>query len=54
MQDYQNLYVNGQRYDIVLRNNEVFRSFMYNAFEKTFIKGKDKVQQWDVSMYIKV
>lgn len=54
MKDYKSLYVNGQRYDIVLRNNVVFRSFVYDALDRVFIKGEDKVHQREVSMYMEV
>lgn len=54
MKSVYSLYVNGQVYDIVLRNNVVFRSFMYDASCGAFIKGSDKVDQRDVSMYIEV
>lgn len=54
MNSVYSLYVNGQVYDIVLRNNVVFRSFMYDAQSRAFVKGSDKVDQRDVSMYIEV
>lgn len=54
MNSVYNLYVNGQVYDIVLRNNVVFRSFIYDAESKAFIKGNDKVDQREVSMYREV
>lgn len=54
MNSVYSLYVNGQIYDIVLWNNVVFRSFKYDAESRAFIRGNDKVDQRDVSMYIEV
>lgn len=51
MNSVYSLYVNGQVYDIVLRNNVVYRSFIYDAASRAFVKGEDKVDQRDVSMY---
>ena len=54
MKIVESTYVNGQIYDLVLRNNIVFHSFRYDAIERAFIKGEDKIDQREVSMFREV
>ena len=47
-------YINGHLYDLVLRNNIVYHSFLYDAIDKAFVKGEFKIYQHDVSMFREV
>ena len=49
-----NNYINGHLYDLVLRNNIVYNSFLYDAMDKAFVKGEFKIYQHDVSMFREV